>query len=100
MGTEWLFRARPLTQRDLEGTLDQLEAKLRGMGLGDAMPWEASLVVGGIYDGARRGLRGARYLLSLGQWAFPLKGWRNLVAGQERGRKNKTLAHSWEPGKP
>jgi hypothetical protein len=100
MGAEWLFRARPLTQRDVEGALDRLEAKLRRMGLGDAMPWEASLLVGGMYDGARRGLRGVRYLVSLGQWAFPLQGWRDLVAGQERGRKNKTLAHSWKPGKP
>ena len=44
------------------------------------MPWEESLLVGGIYGGARNGLRGARYLVSLGQWAFPVKGWRDLVS--------------------
>lgn len=100
MGAEWLFRARPLGLDDIHGCLDQIEAKLRSRGLGDTLPWQASLVVGGIYPGVVKGLRRARYMVSLGEWAFPVRGWRDLVAGQEHERKNKSLRHPWGPGKP
>ena len=91
MGAEWLFRVRPLTLADIHGSLDQLEGKLRGAGLGDTMPWQAALLVGGIYPGVVAGLRRRHYLVSLGQWAFPVRGWRDLVAGQEQGKKKQTV---------
>src|SRR5262249_6527819 len=100
LGAEWLFRARPLTEDEIAASLDQLESRLRRMGIGDSMPWEASLLVGGIYPGVVSGLRGARYLISLGRWAFPVRGWRDLVEGQERGRKRKTVPAAVKPKKP
>lgn len=100
MGAEWLFRTRPLTQQDIEDSLDQIEAKLRTMGIGGSMPWHSSLLVGGIYRDVVAGLRGAPHLVSLGRWAFPIKGWRDLVAGQERGRKLKTLTDVSKGTKP
>src|SRR5207244_2273870 len=75
----------------VEDTLDCIEAKLQAIGIGGSMRWQSSLLVGGIYRGVLAGLHGAPYLVSLGRWAFPIKGWRDLVAGQERGRKRKTL---------
>jgi hypothetical protein len=87
MGAEWLFRARPFEPEDIAASLDQLEAKLRAVGIGDVMPWEASLLVGGIYPGVLKGLRRGRYLVALGRWAVPARGWREVVAGQLADKK-------------
>ncbi len=87
MGAEWLFRSRPLEPEDLAKALDQLEAKLRQVGIGDVMPWEAALLVGGIYPGVEKGLRRGRYLVALGRWAFPAYSWRDIVVGQQQGTK-------------
>jgi hypothetical protein len=100
MGTEWLFRVRPLKQEDAERSLDELELRLQRTALSDSQPWQASLIVGGIYPVVSRGLRAARYVVSLGTWAFPIHGWRDVVAGHERDRARKAIGDKRDSQKP
>ncbi len=90
MGAEWLFRARPLTRRDVEASLDQFEFRLRRMAIADFEPWRASLLVGASARAAFEGLKRARYLVSLGLWAAPMGGWRDFLPPQKAAKSRPT----------
>lgn len=85
LGSEWLFRARPLTQSDVEAHLDEIEQRLRRSVLADWKPWLAALVVGSIAQGVIEGLERTHYMVSLRQWAAPTYDWRSLLADRDGG---------------
>ena len=87
LGAEWLFRARPLTQADIESTLDELERRLRRSTAFGLRPWLASLLVGAMAPAALRGLKKTRVLVSLGQWAGPDYDWRDLMLARQGAKR-------------
>jgi hypothetical protein len=99
MGVEWLFRERPMTPKEVEAVLDEIEERFRRSGFADSKPWLASLVVGAIAPDVLEGLKRTRYLISLRQWATPKFGWRNLALGQGGGAKQARLGDPSKPGK-
>jgi hypothetical protein len=67
LGTEWIFRARPISDADLERELGKIES-----GFAKTLePWQASLVTSALAPSLRDQMKGVRYLVSLGRWTEP-----------------------------
>ena len=71
LGTEWIFRARPMTEEDMERELGKIESNLSKPDRPVLEPWQASLVVSALTPSLRKQMSGARYLVSLGRWTEP-----------------------------
>ncbi len=89
LGTEWIFRARPVTGEDIERELGKIESNLAKPGHPVLEPWQASLVTSALAPSIRAQMAGQRYLVSLGRWTMP-----------DRHRSLELLAHARSESPP
>lgn len=98
LGFEWVFRTRPLSKRDIESDLDEIQEKLRRSPIAEWKPWLASLIVGAAAKEALKNLHEPRYLVSLGQWATPEYDWRHFLDDDRTTKRDGQILSSSKSG--